>query len=252
MRVVLTRPAHEAHRWREALTARGFQVQLLPLIAIEPLPTSPQIDAARQALARCGAAMFVSANAVQHFLGAEVRWPATTRAWATGAGTASALQAAGVPVDLIDRPAADAHQFDSETLWVQVAGQVGPGSRVLIVRGAGADGQPGGRDWLARRLSDEGAIVEIVAAYRRVLPSWTDHERAVAQGAAHDGSVWVFSSSEAIGNLRALLPSTSWASARAVATHERIAQAAREAGFGVVSPSRPTEDAVAAVLESFR
>jgi uroporphyrinogen-III synthase len=252
MRVVLTRPAHEAHRWRASLLALGHEVQLLPLIAIEPLPPSPQVDAARHALGRFGAVMFVSANAVQHFLGPDLRWPPTTRAWATGTGTAAALQAAGVPMDRIDRPVADALQFDSESLWAQVAGQVAPGLRVLIVRGAGADGQAGGRDWLARRLSEEGAIVEIVAAYRRVLPAWTDHERQVAQAAAHDGSIWLFSSSEAIGNLRALLPSASWATARAIATHERIAQAAREAGFGVVCPSRPAEAAVAAALESFR
>jgi uroporphyrinogen-III synthase len=123
---------------------------------------------------------------------------------------------------------------------------------VLIVRGAGADGQASGRDWLARRLADEGAIVEMVAVYKRVVPGWTDVERTLAEGAARDGSVWLFSSSEAIANLRVLLPSVSWSGARAIATHERIALAARDAGFGVVCPSRPAMDAVAAALESFR
>jgi uroporphyrinogen-III synthase len=179
-------------------------------------------------------------------------WPANTRAWATGPGTTRALQAAGVPADRIDAPSEDAPQVDSEALWSRVAGQVGPGSRVLIVRGAGADGQASGRDWLARRLSDEGAIVEMVAVYRRVVPAWTDGQRTLAEGAARDGSVWLFSSSEAIANLRVLLPSVSWSGARAIATHERIALAARDAGFGVVCPSRPAMDAVAAALESFR
>jgi uroporphyrinogen-III synthase len=251
MRVVLTRPAREGGRWRDALVAAGHEVHLLPLIAIEPLPTSPHVDAARQSLGRFHAVMFVSANAVQHFLPGTA-WPATARAWAAGAGTALALQAAGVPADRIDLPPDDAPQVDSEALWSRVAAQVGPGSRVLIVRGAGFDGQASGRDWLARRLSDEGAIVEMLAVYRRVPPAWSDGERTLAEAAATDGSVWLFSSSEAVANLRALLPSTSWSAACAIATHERIAQAAREAGFGVVCPSRPSMDAVAAALESFR
>jgi uroporphyrinogen-III synthase len=37
-----------------------------------------------------------------------------------------------------------------------------------------------------------------------------------------------------------------------VATHPRIAQAARDAGFGVVCESRPTEEAIVAALESIR
>ncbi|MGE3348297.1 MAG: uroporphyrinogen-III synthase, partial [Ramlibacter sp.] len=39
--------------------------------------------------------------------------------------------------------------------------------------------------------------------------------------------------------------------ARAVATHPRIAQAAREAGFGVVCESRPALADVVASIESF-
>jgi uroporphyrinogen-III synthase len=252
MRVVLTRPANEARRWREALVAAGHEVHLLPLIGIEPLPPSPQVEAAREALQRFDAVMFVSANAVQHFVVPGAAWPVTTRAWAAGAGTGLALQAAGVPAGAIDLPAPDAPQVDSEALWSRVASQVGPGSRVLVVRGAGADGQASGRDWLARRLSEEGAIVDLLAVYRRVLPAWDQGHRALAEAAAQDGSVWLLSSSEAVGNLRVLLPSVSWSAARAIATHERIAQAAREAGFGVVCPSRPAMDAVAAVLKSFR
>jgi uroporphyrinogen-III synthase len=252
MRVLLTRPAQEAQRWRDALVAEGHEVHLLPLMAIEPLPPSPQGDAVRQSLGRFDAVMFVSANAVQHFVVPGTSWPAATRAWAAGAGTARALQQVGIPGDRIDVPSEDAPQVDSEALWSRVAGQVGPGSRVLVVRGAGADGQSSGRDWLARRLSDEGAIVQMLAVYRRVLPVWTDGDRMLAEGAARDGSVWLFSSSEAIANLRVLLPRATWSLARAIATHERIALAARDAGFGVVCPSRPAMDAVAAVLESFR
>ena len=56
---------------------------------------------------------------------------------------------AGVPLDCIDSPAPDATQFDSESLWQQVATQVRAGDRILIVRGCSEGAEPGpgiGRD----------------------------------------------------------------------------------------------------------
>jgi uroporphyrinogen-III synthase len=60
-----------------------------------------------------------------------------------------------------------------------------------------------------------------------------------------DGSVWLLSSSEAAANLNALMPGLPLQNACAVATHPRIAHAARVAGFKVVTESRPMLDAVA-------
>ncbi|KQT08841.1 uroporphyrinogen-III synthase [Ramlibacter sp. Leaf400] len=254
MRVVLTRPRHEAGRWAQALQAHGHEVVLLPLIDIGPAPDLQALRRAAQGLSDFDAAMFVSGSAVQGFFRDAMHsaaWPAGTRAWCTGPGTAQALLAAGVPADRIDAPPADAAQFDSEALWARVAAQARPGARVLLVRGAGADGQPAGRDWLASRLQAAGAAVDTVASYSRHAPVWGEVERAAASAAADDGSAWLFSSSEAIANLGELLPDRPWSRARAIATHERIARAARDAGFGVVCLSRPAEAAVVATLESF-
>jgi uroporphyrinogen-III synthase len=60
----------------------------------------------------------------------------------------------------------------------------------------------------------------------------------------------LFSSSEAIGNLVQAVPQQSWKQAKALATHPRIAQAARKAGFAVVCESRPTLADVVASIES--
>jgi uroporphyrinogen-III synthase len=103
---------------------------------------------------------------------------------------------------------------------------------------------------LALRLQAAGAQVDFVVAYRRGAPVWTPAEVALAVAGAADGSVWVFSSAEAVENLRALLPDQRWTNARAVATHPRIAAAARQIGFGVVSESRPTLPRVLASIES--
>jgi uroporphyrinogen-III synthase len=226
-------------------------VLLLPLIEIVPVADPAPLRAAWARLSAYEAVMFVSGNAVREFIAAAAgaAWPAGTQAWSTGPGTAAALQEAQVPASQVATPPPPAGRFDSEALWLQVGDRVRPGWRVLVVRGGGPDGSLG-RDWLARQLASAGASVDQVVAYERRRPEWTAAQREVAQGAAADGSVWLLSSSEAIANLRALLPGLDLSRTRAVATHERIAQAAQAAGFGHALPAAGTVDAVARALES--
>jgi uroporphyrinogen-III synthase len=254
LRVLVTRPSGEAEAWVAQLRDRGFDAIALPLIRIQPSPNAGDVEAGWERLAHSNAVMFVSGNAVRHFFArrpAGAAWPLKARAWATGTGTRHALMHVGVPESSIDSPSADAPQFDSEALWREVAAQVKPGSNLLLVRGgdAGKDGDAG-RDWLASRLLAAGAQVHVVVAYLRGVPDLGEGRRHAVQGAT-DGA-WLFSSSQAIHNLQALLPDQDWQQARAVCTHPRIAQAASAAGFGVVCESRPAVDAVAAALESFR
>lgn len=249
MRVIVTRPAAEAAEWVEALRARGFDAVALALIDIRTAADTAPLQGAWSRIASFRAVMFVSANAVRGFF--SVRPAAsefTPRAWATGAGTRAALAQQGV--DAIDSPPADAPQFDSEALWKVVQHQCGPGDRVLIVRGGDAGAGITGRDWLADQLAAAGVHVEQVLAYERAVPKWSAAQEQVAAQSAQDGSVWLFSSSQAIAHLRQCARGVDWSSARAVATHPRIAQAARDAGFGVVSVSRPPLDAVVRALES--
>ncbi|HEY3049162.1 MAG TPA: uroporphyrinogen-III synthase, partial [Polaromonas sp.] len=67
-----------------------------------------------------------------------------------------------------------------------------------------------------------------------------------------DGSVWLFSSSEAVANLASQphLSRLDWRRARAVATHPRIADTLRAAGWGVVVESRPALKDIKAVVRS--
>lgn len=251
LRVVVTRPEHEAPGWVAKLRERGFDALALPLISILPAPHPEEVRLARLSLASRRAVMFVSGNAVRHFFGLrerQVAWPDGVRAWGTGPGTRQALIDEGVEASLVDAPAADSGQFDSEALWERVQEQVRPGDDVLIVRGADANGT--GRDWLASRLAGAGAKVDSVSAYARGVPAWTAAQCNAAAALACEA--WLFSSSQAIVNLQALLPRQDWSRAFAAATHARIAQAARDAGFGVVCESRPEIDAVGAALESFR
>lgn len=246
MRVIVTRPLRDARRWAQTLAVQGLDAVVLPLIDIAPVEDARAV----QRLADYRAVMFVSGNAVNHFLHG-THLPFATRAWAPGPGTRDALLDAGVDALLIDAPDVDAAQFDSESLWQKVSAQVRPGDRVLVVRGRDPQGRSAGRDWLALQIEAAGAQVEFVGVYERRAPRFDAAQLALAQQAASDGSVWLFSSSEAVANLRALLPAQPWQQARAVATHPRIAQAARDAGFAVVCESRPALADVVASIESF-
>lgn len=261
MNVIVTRPELEARRWVQSLRSAGLQARALPLIDIRPAPDKAALQRACGDLraGRYRAAMFVSANAVNGLWAADPELSqafvsSALRAWAPGPGTCQALLARGVPRVAIDTPDAHATQFDSESLWQAVAGLVLPGQHVLVVRGgdarAGATGA--GREWLAQKLAAVGVSVDYLLAYQRACPSWDEDLQSQAQLAAGDGSVWLFSSSEAVHNLQACLPQQSWAQARALTTHPRIAQAARAAGFGVVRESRPTLDDIRASIEWFQ
>jgi uroporphyrinogen-III synthase len=261
VRVIVTRPLQEATVWVRDLTLAGWPAVALPLIDIASVNDSSAVHAAWERLHTFDAVMFVSSNAVEHFFrckpGSSQAFTGCnaikTRAFATGPGTVAALLRVGVPVASIDAPDADAAQFDSEALWAVMGHRVQPGWRVLVVRGGVDASQTGaGRDWFSQQVRAAGGEVELVAAYQRALPVWDAPQRAVAQQAAEDGSVWLFSSSQAIGHLLTLCPQQTWGNGRAVATHPRIAHAARQAGFAVVCESRPHLASVVASIESMQ
>ncbi|CAD5372358.1 Uroporphyrinogen-III synthase [Rubrivivax sp. A210] len=247
MRLIVTRPAEQAARWVLELRSLGVDAQPLPLLAIAPLADASPLRQGWQDLAGCALAMFVSANAVQHFCAARpdgLAWPAGTLAGSTGPGTSAALRAAGVPEANLVEPAADAPAFDSEALWARLAARDWAGRRVLIVRGED------GRDWLAETLRVRGAEPRFLAAYRRLAPVPDAAGAALLQAAlaAPRDHAWLLSSSEAVQHLLQLAPGADWSASLALATHPRIAATARGAGFGRVGDVAPTPADVARAL----
>ena len=276
-RVIVTRPQHEACKWVDLLGAAGLDAMALPLIDVGPVPNPQLLQEAWTRVHQYDAVMFVSSNAVDYFFASNravapvftAQAAIKTRAFATGPGTVAALQRAQVAPQYLDAPDLQAGQFDSEALWAVVQHRVHPGYRLLIVRGtdtvvSGAEGGSTstststsndagqGRDWFARQAAAAGATVDFVVAYQRLCPRLSALQQALAQQAASDGSVWLFSSSQAIAHLQASFPAQSWEQARAVVTHARIGQAAQKAGFAVVCESRPTPDALIASIKSLQ
>lgn len=251
--VIVTRPEGEAARWVQALQARGVQALALPLIAIEALPDVHTLQALWQDRRQYTALMFVSANAVRHFLAVQpeaLDVPANLRAWATGPGTQAALLAQGWPAAQIDVPDAQTQVLDSEALWEQVQSSVQPGQTVLIVRGADDTGQMAGRDWLARRLSQAGVRVLQCAAYVRRCPTWGERERAMVLQHTRQACWWLFSSSEAAEHLQRLCPDLPVQAGRALATHPRIAQRLLDLGWGRVEQVAPGLEPLVESIES--
>ena len=251
-RVLVTRPAAEATRWTEALRGHGIAAESMPLIDISPISDTTAVHAAWLDVPSHAALMFVSANAVQHFMAARPdQQPLQAQAWGTGPGTQAALLAAGWPPALVRCPAADADKFDSEALWALVQADVlaWPGRSVLIVRGADAQGQLAGRDWLAQQLQAAGVQVRQCVAYARRQPVLDEATLARAREALHDGSWWLFSSSEAAQNLALLLPGAIGMDARALATHPRIAERLRAQGWGRVEVVPATLEGQVASIE---
>jgi uroporphyrinogen-III synthase len=275
MRVIVTRPETDAQAWIDAIQKAGHEAVYLPLIEIGPAPDTQAVDLAWQQWPRWQAVMFVSAQAVRMFF-AQRPMQAGPRFWATGPGTRQALIEAGVAANAIDAPNADSAQFDSEALWQVVSPSLKKQVPILIVRGnedaldsnptltananASANSNPSnnqpvnpqgvGRDWLAQQIIQAGASVEFVIAYSRRPPQWSAPQLEIAKQAAFDGSVWCFSSSQAVLHLQAQLLNVQWNKACCVATHARIAQTARDVGFVHVVQTRPVLSDVLASLES--
>jgi uroporphyrinogen-III synthase len=250
LRVIVTRPLAQALPWVDALRDAGFDAHALPLIDIEALVDPAPVREAWAHLMGCAMVMFVSANAVQHFFALqpeEYGWPLSAFAGSTGPGTTAALQQAGVPAACILEPLPGA-AFDSESLWARLKARHWRGQRVLIVRGED------GRDWLGDQLREAGAEVVPVAAYRRLAPEPGQAGMALIAAAQADPAehCWFFTSSEAVGHLKELAPQADWASSRALASHLRIAQAARKAGFGDVRLVDPRPQSVVETIASIK
>lgn len=244
--LLVTRPRAQCAAWLARLATLGVPAVALPLIEILPAHDPAPLRAAWAALAATDLAVFVSPNAVEQFFAqADRPWPATTLAACVGPGSAQALIDHGVPTAQVVQPAADAASLDSEHLWLQLAPRrEWGGAHVLLLRG------DGGREWLAERLAAAGARVEAVTAYHRAPPRLGAAEQARLGAALADpaGHVWLFSSAEAVGHLRGLV-GAGLSGQSAIATHPRIAAAARDAGMTPVVLARPAPEAVAQALK---
>jgi uroporphyrinogen III methyltransferase/synthase len=163
-RIVVTRAAEQAGQMVTALRQLGANVVELPTIDIQPAEDYAPLDRAIANLRDYHWLVFTSVNGVRFFLDRLDRSSADLRAiegriCAIGPATRDALQQFHLKVDVV------AERYVAEGLLSALQPWDLSGSRILIARAAVA------RDLLPRELTKRGAIVDVVEAYRTVVPS---------------------------------------------------------------------------------
>jgi uroporphyrinogen-III synthase len=224
MRVLVTRPAHQAEPLVLLIEAAGGEAVRLPTIEIVAPTNSAALHATLDRLPEFAVAIFISRNAVRLAL-PRLRArgiPPGLRLAAIGQGTLRALTEAGFEPAL-----APAERFDSEALLELLPPAAVAGKDILIVRGEG------GREQLGASLTARGARVAYAECYRRVPPLRPD-AAALARLRRGEIDIIVTTSTEGTRNLCALVGESAQAQLFAtplVVVNERQAQACRELGF---------------------
>lgn len=195
-RVVLTRAVHQAEDLARPLRGLGAEVILVPVIGIESVPHP---EALRRAVSQCDEydwIVFTSTNAVSAFVAELMPRTArdcTARVAVVGSATRQAAEARGFTVSITPE------KYIAESL-VEAFDEDLNGRRILIPSAAVT------RDVVASGLRKRGAKVDLVEAYRNVIPAEAEpRARAVFREPYPD---WVtFSSSSAVDNLVGLIGS---------------------------------------------
>jgi uroporphyrinogen-III synthase len=229
VRVLVTRPVHQADALCRMIEAQGGAAVKFPLLTIEP--ASDMAGARRRLAGRHDAWIFTSANAVRH---AAPLLPAERPALiaAIGPATADALAAAGAAASALPL-----HGSSSEALLALPEFAAVAGRRVLVVTGEG------GRGLIEEALAARGAVAERAEVYRRLsLPYPPD---AVAS-ALRRCDVIVVTSAEALEHLVRLAPAAllkTLLRKPLVVPSARVVEEARRLGFGTLRLAEPVSDA---------
>lgn len=174
LRVLVTRPVHQAQSLCAAITKLGGEAIHFPVLDIK----RREITLIEN---QYELAVFVSANAVTHGVSTLQQLTERPLIAAIGKATASALQAAGVEVAITAPP-----PFNSEALLQHEAMQSPPKS-ILLIKGLG------GRDLLRDSLVSRGATVMVAEVYERVAASVSETAQQALNKALHEGTIDVIS-----------------------------------------------------------
>ncbi len=197
--VVITRARAQADEFASELGQYGARVVVCPTIEIAALEDFERLDEALGHLYGYDWLVFTSVNGVDHFLqrfkalGHEASEVDELSVCAIGTATAARLQDAQLHVDVVPQ------EFKAEGVFVALEQFVGgraalSGLNFLIPRAAAA------RAYLPRALEAAGARVDVVPAYRMVVPGDVDRGRISAMLSGGTDCI-AFTSASAVRNL---------------------------------------------------
>lgn len=177
-RILVTRAAQQAGKLSDGLRALGAIAVEVPVIEIASPVSFQALDRALRQIGAYDWIIFTSANTVAALKarGEELGIAATTaskaKIAAIGAATASSAREAGWSVDLV------AETYVAESLVASLEEQQIRGKSVLLARAEVA------RDVIPDAIRRAGAAIDVVDAYRNVIPTSAPGQlrRALAEG----------------------------------------------------------------------
>lgn len=187
-RILVTRAVGQASRLSDAFRAQGATPVEVPVLEIGPPESFAALDGALRTLNQYDWLILTSANAVRAIsrraahLGVAPGQAATLKVAAVGPATAWEAREAHLPVALVPE------SYVAEGLLASLGDQAA-GKRVLIARAAVA------RDVIPDALRAAGAEVDVVEAYRNVLPASAPEQLREALQQKIDAATFTSSSS---------------------------------------------------------
>ena len=192
-RVMITRPRLQAEALTHKLQALGAEVLEFPTIETRPPEDYAALDAAIMDLQSYDWVIFTSVNGVEQFLSRArhldktITESKTMRYAAIGPETAKRLEAAGIHNCLVPK------RYQAEGILEMLAPESMRDKKVLIPRAAKA------REILPDALRQWGAKVDVVEAYRTVVPTEGMSELKILLS-GHKVDVITFTSSSTVTN----------------------------------------------------
>ena len=242
--IVVTRARGQASELSGKLRALGADVVELPVIALRPLEDYTALDNAIAALPTYDWLIFTSANAVEYFLqrldrsGIDLR-SLRAKLCAIGPATRAAVEALHLRVDVIPSDSVAEGIVDAfRPYWMK-------GSRVLLPRAAAA------REIVPDALREMGAQVDVVDAYRNVIPEDAAKRASEVFGKTRKPDWVTFTSSSTVKNLLAAAGAAALGGIRVASIGRVTSKTAEAHGLTVDSEAKaPTVDSlIEAILD---
>jgi uroporphyrinogen-III synthase len=184
----VTRARHQAGKLSEGLLALGAEPVEVPVLEIQPPEDLAALDAALQSLPAYDWLILTSANTVRALeeraarLGLALNQPPALKVAAVGEATAAAARNAGFILTFVPEA------YVAESLLKGLIGHAA-NQRILLARAALA------RDVIPDALRAAGAVVDIVDAYRNVMPESAPEQLREALAKGIDAVTFTSSSS---------------------------------------------------------
>src|ERR1051326_4689702 len=243
--VVITRAASQAADFVTELENYGASVIVCPTIEIAEPESYERLDEAIDHLYGYDWLIFTSSNAIEFFLrrlknrGVNVEQLDEIKVCAIGQASADKLRDAHVHVDVVPAHAKAEGVFAALSEFVGGSEHL-HGLNILLPRAAV------GRDYLPKALEDARARVDVVTAYRTVVPAELDRGRLSAM-LAGSADCTAFTSSSTVKNLALLFDTHDLSKILSGVTIACIGDitAATAAGYGLSVHIQPTESTIA-------